>query len=141
MKRESVFILKNGAQWLSDGQSAWTEEDSLALDDVYVDGRLVGEIGEIVLRDRHRLSQDGFVVVYVPINKQHKLAGEPRLFSRGFLRMDTAGELLDAAREELKRELRRNGRNHDDTVRETLQNFFYHKTQSRPVILPNIVRV
>ncbi len=44
-------------------------------------------------------------------------------------------------RHELKRELQRNGRNHEDTVRETLQNFFYHKTQSRPVILPNVVRV
>ena len=135
-----VFILQNGAVWTTDGQRAWLEE-AIPANDVYVDGYLVGEIGELVMRDRARLSQDGFVVVYVPINKQHKLAGEPRLFSRGFLRMDTAGELLDAAREELKRELRRNGRNHDDTVRETLQNFFYHKTQSRPVILPNIVRV
>jgi mRNA degradation ribonuclease J1/J2 len=77
----------------------------------------------------------------VPINKKHKLAGEPLLISRGFLRMDQSGELMDAARKELKLQLHKNGRNHDDTVRETLQNFFYHKTQSRPVILPNIVRV
>jgi mRNA degradation ribonuclease J1/J2 len=55
--------------------------------------------------------------------------------------MDQSGELMDAARKELKQQLHKNGRNHDDTVRETLQNFFYHKTQSRPVILPNIVRV
>ena len=81
------------------------------------------------------------MVVYVPINKKHKLAGEPRLFSRGFLQMDTSQDLMRAATAKLKTELRRNGRNHEDTVRETLQNFFYHKTQSRPVILPNIVRV
>lgn len=137
---ENVFILQNGAVWATDGEKAWLEEP-IPAEDVYVDGYLVGEIGELVMRDRERLAQDGFVVVYVPIDKKHKLVGEPRLFSRGFLRMDQSSALLDAAVKELKRELKRNGRNHDDTVRETLQNFFYHKTQSRPVILPNIVRV
>ena len=93
------------------------------------------------MRDRQRLSEDGFVVVYVPINKKHQLAGEPRILSRGFLHMESSGELLKAARAELKRELKRNGRDHSETVRETLQSFFYNKTQSNPVILPNIVRV
>jgi mRNA degradation ribonuclease J1/J2 len=87
------------------------------------------------------LAQVGFVVFYVPINKKKMLVGEPRLFSRGFLRMDQSADLMSAAVKEFKRFLNKNGRNHDDTVRETLQNFFYHKTQSRPVILPNIVRV
>ncbi|MBK8986093.1 MAG: hypothetical protein IPM39_08425 [Chloroflexi bacterium] len=109
--------------------------------DVYVDGSLVGEIGELVMRDRERLAQDGFVVVYVPVDKKQKLVGEPTIISRGFLHMDSSMALMESARQELKRELKRNGRNHDDTVRETLQNFFYHKTQSRPVILSNIVRV
>ena len=137
---ENIFVLQNGNTWETDGETAWLG-DSVPAEDVYVDGYLVGEIGELVMRDRERLAQDGFVVAYVPINKKHKLAGEPLLISRGFLRMDQSGQLMDAARQELKQELRKNGRNHDDTVRETLQNFFYHKTQSRPVILPNIVRV
>ena len=137
---ENIFVLKNGNTWETDGETAWLG-DSVPAEDIYVDGYLVGEIGELVMRDRERLAQDGFVVAYVPINKKHKLAGEPMLISRGFLRMDQSGQLMDAARQELKQELRKNGRNHDDTVRETLQNFFYHKTQSRPVILPNIVRV
>lgn len=137
---EDVFILRNGATWVTDGERAW-QEGSIPAEDIYVDGSLVGEIGELVMRDRERLAQDGFVVVYVPVDKKQKLAGEPSIISRGFLRMDTSGDLMDAARVELKRQLKRNGRNHDDTVRETLQNFFYHKTQSRPVILSNIVRV
>jgi ribonuclease J len=137
---ENIFVLQNGNTWETDGETAWLG-DSVPAEDVYVDGYLVGEIGELVMRDRERLAQDGFVVAYVPINKKHKLAGEPMLISRGFLRMDQSGQLMDAARQELKQELRKNGRNHDDTVRETLQNFFYHKTQSRPVILPNVVRV
>jgi ribonuclease J len=137
---EDVFILRNGATWVTDGEKAW-EVGSIPADPVYVDGSLVGEIGELVMRDRERLAQDGFVVAYVPVNKQNKLAGEPSLISRGFLRMDAAQEMMDEARRELKRQLKRNGRLPDDTVRETLQTFFYNKTQSRPVILSNIVRV
>ncbi|HSG15907.1 MAG TPA: ribonuclease J [Anaerolineae bacterium] len=137
---DDVFILRNGAAWATDGQKAWLEEDVLA-EDVYVDGSLVGEIGQRVMRDRERLSQDGFVVAYVPVDKRRKLAGEPRLLSRGFLHMESSAGLMAAAQAELKRDLRRNGRDHNQTVRETLEKFFYRETQSRPVILPNIVRV
>ncbi len=144
MNAKDVFILQNGASWVTNGQRAWLEE-TVPANDVFVDGFLVGEIGERVMRDRERLAQDGFVVAYVPINKQRKLAGEPQLLSRGFLHMDASGDLMEAARAELKRDLRRNGRqnsrDYGQMVRETLQNFFYHKTHSRPVILPNIVRV
>ncbi len=144
MNAKDVFILQNGASWVTNGQRAWLEE-TVPANDVFVDGFLVGEIGERVMRDRERLAQDGFVVAYVPINKQRKLAGEPQLLSRGFLHMDVSGDLMEAARAELKRDLRRNGRqnsrDYGQMVRETLQNFFYHKTHSRPVILPNIVRI
>ena len=140
MDGEDVFILSNGDSWITDGEKAWLT-GSIPAEDVYVDGSLVGEIGERVMRDRERLAQDGFVVAYVPLNKKNKLVGEPRILSRGFLQMDASGELLDAAHVELKRALKRNGSFPDDTVRETLQNFFFHKTQSKPVVLPNIVRV
>jgi ribonuclease J len=144
LNEEDVFILQNGSAWVTDGQKAWLEEPVVAAD-IYVDGSLVGEIGEHVVRDRERLANDGFVMVYVPIDKQRKLAGEPRILSHGFLRTDTSSELMEAARVAVKRDLKRNGRgknrDHGQTVRETLQNFFYKKTQSRPVILPDIVRV
>ncbi|MCA9929121.1 MAG: ribonuclease J [Anaerolineales bacterium] len=140
LAQDDVFILQNGSSWVTDGTEAWLV-NSIPAQDVYVDGSLVGEIGELVVKDRERLAQDGFVVVYVPLNKRHKLVGEPRIFSRGFLRMDASQALMDAATAQLKRELKRNGRNHESTVRQTLESFFYNKTQSRPVILPNIVRV
>jgi ribonuclease J len=150
LKAENIFILQNGSSWETDGQKAWLG-DSLPAADVYVDGSLIGEIGERVMRDRERLAQDGFVVVYVPVDKRQRLAGEPRMISRGFLPMDASAELLEEALSHIKRDLgRKNGskngrrktrRNQSDAVRESLQNFFYHRTQSRPVILPNIVRV
>jgi ribonuclease J len=140
MASEDIFVLSNGDSWITDGEKAWLT-GSISAEDVYVDGSLVGEIGERVMRDRERLAQDGFVVAYVPVNKKNKLVGEPRIISRGFLQMDSSAELMDAAHVELKRALKRNGRYPDDTVRETLQTFFYRKTQSKPVVLPNIVRV
>jgi ribonuclease J len=136
MSRERVFILKNGAQWLTDGQKAWTEE-SLAVGDIYVDGRLVGEIGEVVMRDRHRLSQDGFVVALIPVDKKKRLVGEPQLVSRGFVHLDDAGELMDAGREVVKNQYRQG----QDNLRRALEDYFYHHTQSRPVILPRFVYV
>ncbi len=139
---EQTFILRNGEIWASDGEKAWQDE-AIPAEDVYVDGRLVGTIGETVMRDRQRLSQDGFIVVYVPVNGRSKLAGEPQIISRGFVHMQESSDLIELARKELKRQLQRKGRKNDpkETVRDTLQNFFYRETQSRPVILPNIVRV
>jgi ribonuclease J len=137
---DSVFILENGTTWTTDGQTAWLEEVVQA-NDIYVDGSLVGEIGNLVVRDRERLAQDGFVLVYVPIDKQRRLAGEMQLISRGFMQMDTSQDLMQQAKRNLKQALKKNGRYQDDTIRKTLENFFYHQTQSRPVILPHVVRV
>ncbi len=136
LRAERVFILKEGMPWVSDGQKAWTGEQA-ELVDVWVDGRLVGEIGEIVMRDRHRLSQEGFIVALIPVNKQRQLAGEPQLVSRGFVRMDEAGELLEASRDEIRRQVERGSRD----MRRSLEDFFFRATQSRPVVLPQFIHV
>ncbi len=144
LRADQVFILQNGACWVTDGEKAWLEEPVPA-GDVYVDGSLVGEIGQRVIRDRERLSQDGFVIVNVPLDRKQNLAGEPRIISRGFLHMEDAGDLMAAAQAEVTRGLKRSGRtgrkDPQETVRATLTDFFYNKTHSRPVILSNIVRV
>jgi ribonuclease J len=143
-KIDQIHILQNGSCWVTDGEKAWLE-DPVPAEDVYVDGSLVGEIGKRVMVDRERLSQNGFVIVTIPINKQHKLAGEPRILSRGFIYMESSEDLIKAARDAVKRDLARKGggsrRKQLDTVRETLQDFFYSETLSRPVILSNFVSV
>lgn len=121
---------------MSDGERAWTE-DALLLDDVLVDGRLVGEIGEIVMRDRHRLSQDGFIVALIPVNKKQQLVGEPQIVSRGFVFMDEAEDLLNAGRREIKQQYKGGS----TQVRRSLENLFYRETRSRPVILPQFIQV
>jgi ribonuclease J len=136
MQPDDVFILKDGAQWVTDGQKAWTEE-SIAVDDVFVDGRLIGEIGEVVLRDRHRLSQDGFIVALIPVNAQQQLVGEPQIISRGFVYLKEADKLMEASREEIKKQYRRGASN----LRQALEDFFYRETQLRPVVLPQFIQV
>jgi ribonuclease J len=143
-RADDIFILQNGTTWVTDGEKAWLGE-IVPASDVYVDGLLVGGIGEQVVREREHLSQEGFVVVNVPVDRQHRLAGELHILSHGFSHMDGPGGLMESAQAEIKRNLGRNGRrkNHDQaqTIQETLQDFFYRKTQSKPVILSNIVNV
>lgn len=140
MDEKNIFILNNGAVWVTDGQQAW-QEKAIPATDVLVDGRLVGEIGTMVMRDRQRLSQDGFVVALIPVDSRSRLAGEPQIISRGFVHLDASGKLLDSAREEIKRQLKRNKRDPHETVREALQNFLYRETESRPVVLPSFIQV
>jgi ribonuclease J len=136
MRPEDIFVLNDGANWVTDGAKAWTEE-SLQVDEVYVDGRLVGEIGEIVMRDRQRLSQDGFIVALIPVNQKRELVGEPQIVSRGFVYLKEAEDLLEAGREQIKHHYKDGS--HD--LRRRLEDFFYRETRSRPVVLPRFIRV
>jgi ribonuclease J len=136
MQSEQVFILREGVPWLSDGEKAWKGEP-LPLDEVLVDGRLIGEIGEIVMRDRQRLSQDGFIVALIPVNKEMQLVGEPQIVSRGFVHTDQAEELMEAGRREIKRKYKRG----NGDLRRSLEHLFYRETRSKPVILPQYIQV
>ncbi|NLX11665.1 MAG: ribonuclease J [Chloroflexi bacterium] len=140
MDSENVFVLHNGAIWVTDGERVWLDQP-IDAGDVLVDGRLVDEVGEMVMRDRQRLSQDGFVVALIPMDARGRLVGEPQIISRGFIHLKESGGLLDLAREEIKRQLKHDGRNPHETVRRTLSNFLYRETNSRPVILPSLIRV
>ncbi len=141
MRSENVFILTNGCAWTTDGSRAWLD-NPVEAGNVLVDGRLVGEIGTLVIEDRQRLSQDGFIVALIPVNAKNKLAGEPQLISRGFITASDSHDLLEAARKAIKHELNHRGKRvAQETIRETLQSFFYRETQSRPVVLPSIIRV
>jgi len=136
MQPEDVFVLRDGAQWVTDGQKAWTEA-ALEVDDVFVDGRLVGETGEIVIRDRHRLAQDGFIVALIPVNSKQQLVGEPQIISRGFVYLKESEDLMAASRNEIKRQYKRGAH----SVRRALEEYFYRETRLRPVVLPQFIQV
>jgi ribonuclease J len=140
MASDNVFILNNGAAWATDGENAWLEKPVAACD-ILVDGRLVGEVGAMVMQDRQRLSQDGFIVALIRVNSNNKLVGEPEIISRGFVPVNGSSDLLSAAGKEIKQQFKRGKAVAHDNIRDMLQNFFYRETQSRPVVLPSIIRV
>ncbi len=137
---DNVFILSNGDVLATDGEKAWRDKPVSARD-VYVDGGLIGEDSRMMMLDRQRLSQDGFIVAFIPVDSKNKLAGEPEIISRGFVPVEASSDLWRAARTEIKQQFKQGRGVAQDSIRETLQNFIYRETRSRPVILPSIIRV
>jgi ribonuclease J len=142
IESDHIYILDNGAAWTTDGETAWLDNPVPARD-VLVDGRLVGEHAAMVMQDRQRLSQDGFIVALIRVNRQNQIVGEPQIISRGFVPVNGSHDLLKDARKAIKQQFNKRGKDaaHENHIRETLQNFFYQKMQSRPVVLPSIIRV
>jgi ribonuclease J len=115
---------------------------------VFVDGLSVGGVGQIVLRDRKVLSQDGILMAVLTVDKEtgQPIAG-PDIISRGFVYMRDAEELLESARERvLDSFIGLNGHASDwgfvkDKIKHTLSEFLYEKTRRRPMILPIVMEV
>jgi ribonuclease J len=115
---------------------------------VFVDGLGVGDIGQIVLRDRQVLAQDGILMVVLTVDREtgQPLAG-PDIVSRGFVYMRDSEELLANAREQvLDSFVGLDGHAADwsfvkDKIRHTLSEFLYEQTHRRPMILPVVMEV
>ncbi|HCJ34378.1 MAG TPA: ribonuclease J [Ktedonobacter sp.] len=123
-------------------------KDHAACGNVFVDGLGVGDVGQIVLRDRQVLAQDGILLMILTVDKEtgQPLAG-PDIVSRGFVYMRDSEELLQSARERvLESFIGLNGHASDwsfvkDKIKHTLSEFLYEKTHRRPMILPVVMEV
>jgi len=122
--------------------------EHVACGNVFVDGLGVGDIGQIVLRDRQVLAQDGILMVVLTVDKETglPLAG-PDIVSRGFVYVRDSEELLEKARERvLESFVGLNGHASDwsfvkDKIKHTLSEYLYEKTHRRPMILPLVMEV
>ena len=123
-------------------------KEHVACGNVFVDGLGVGDIGQIVLRDRQVLAQDGILMVVLTVDKETglPLAG-PDIVSRGFVYVRDSEELLEKARERvLESFVGLNGHASDwsfvkDKIKYTLSEYLYEKTHRRPMILPLVMEV
>lgn len=146
---ENSFILANGDVLALTAESARMAGHFNA-GDVYVDGKGIGDIGNVVLRDRRILSEEGLVVVVVTIDYKTKdiLAG-PDILSRGFIYMRESGDLINEAQRVIFRALRETTSSDEnlteqlikETVIGSLQPFLFEKTERHPMILPIIMPV
>jgi len=116
---------------------------------VFVDGRIEMGLEDIVLHDRHQLSQDGMVIPIVVLNSSNgEIEAGPDIVSRGFVYMDESDDLMNEAKEIVIRsieQLSKEAKSETDTVQEeiriVLRRFFTKQTDRRPMVLPVVMRV
>ena len=148
MPKENIFISENG-QILEFTRDKGQVAGKVTAGMVMVDGLGVGDVGNIVLRDRRQLSQDGILIVVVTMNKQtHRVVAGPDIVSRGFVYVREAEALMDEATARVQQAL---DRCEDEkvkewaaiksNVRDALGRYLFEKTRRRPMILPIIMEV
>ncbi|VBB06920.1 metallo-beta-lactamase [Lucifera butyrica] len=146
--RENIFVGENGDifEFTKDtGRVA----GKVKVGKVFVDGLGVGDVGNIVIRDRQQLSKEGILIVVVTLDKQKGvLLSGPDLVSRGFVYVRDSGELMNEAQNRVKVALERceSGKITDWSsiklqIREVLGKYLNEKTGRRPMILPIIIEV
>jgi len=147
MPESNVFVIENGSILELDRDKARVADRAPA-GNVYVDGLVMGDLANVVLRDRKMLSRDGIVVVIVVIDKKRgKVLGRPDIVSRGFVDTTEGETLLEQGRDLVATTLDRSGGHPLEwsfiniKVKDTLGKFFYEQTRRRPMILTTIMEV
>jgi ribonuclease J len=116
---------------------------------VYVDGLTIGEVGDVVIRDRRALARDGILMVVVTVDRETgQIVAGPEIVTRGFVHMKEAGELLDATKEHLRASLTPPvDQSADDwgylsrQIRDATATFLFRETGRRPMVLPMVMEV
>lgn len=145
--KDHCFILGNGEILALTKDSARIAGHFTA-GDVYVDGNGIGDIGNIVLRDRRILAEEGLVLAVATVNfKTKEILAGPDLLSRGFIYMRESGDLIHQAQRLLFNALRRalkakdcNETSLNKAMVDALQPFLVEQTDRHPIILPMIMR-
>jgi len=145
--KDRVFVIEDG-DVLEVGTETARVVDRITASNVYVDGLSVGDIGNIVLRDRKMLSRDGIVVVIITINRQTgKPVDRPDIVSRGFVDTTEGNQVLESSRDIVTKVLDRGTKQPAQwdfisaKVRDTLNKYYFEQTKRRPMILPFMVKV
>jgi ribonuclease J len=144
---ENIFIIENGQPIEFDAEGVARRGTPVPAGYVFVDGLSVGEVGDVVLRDRRALANDGMFLVVVTVDKQTgALIGRPEIVTRGFI----AGEddpLIAAAVERVRDAIHTRGEHTGEIallktqIKDGLSRFLYERTKRRPMVFPVVVLV
>lgn len=145
MPPENIFIMDIG-EVLELNSNRAGKNGKVTSGKVLVDGLGVGDVGNIVLRDRKHLSEDGMIIVIVTIQKETgQLITGPDVISRGFIYVRESDELMEEVKQICKNALQRcEGKNwttQKNAIKESLQKFLYLKIKRNPMILPIIMEI
>lgn len=148
MAEENIFIMENG-QTLDLSKNKAKFGAPVTSGYLLVDGLGVGDVGNIVLRDRKHLSEDGLIVVVVTIKKDNgKIVAGPDIISRGFVYVRESEDLMDEAKKVVEDALRDCEKRQitdwsklKTETRNALRSFLFHKIKRNPMILPIIMEI
>jgi len=143
---ENCFILEDGDVLELSAHNA-RKINPIPVGRVFVDGKGVGDVEDVVIRDRRHLSEDGMVLAVMAIHQQSgELVAGPDLISRGFVRDEEGEEILEQARKVvletlsgINREARTDPAELQEEVRKALRRYFRKRLERRPVVLPYII--
>ncbi|OGE80838.1 MAG: ribonuclease J [Candidatus Doudnabacteria bacterium RIFCSPHIGHO2_12_FULL_48_11] len=146
----NIFTLNNGQMLELSSAGVGVKEARIPTGYVFVDGLGVGDVGEVVLRDRQVMSQDGMFVVIMTIDKKTgKLTQQPDIISRGFIYMKGSEDLLKEVKHEVRKVVETKNKKPSEAnwayirseVRDQIGEFLYQRTERRPMILPVVIEV
>lgn len=147
MDEKNIFIMENGKVLELSGRTA-NLNGSVQSGGILVDGLGVGDVGDVVLRDRKILSEDGLMMVIATMDKKGNMLANVEVMSRGFVYMKESEELIDEVRNKakeaiLKSAVKKNGSYSSikNAIKDELSNFLYRRTMRRPMIIPVIVEI
>ncbi len=148
MDRKNIVIAENGAVVELTRDKICTNGKIVA-GNVLIDGLGVGDVGNIVLRDRRQLSQDGIMIVVVGVDgATNQIVSGPDIVSRGFVYVREAEDLMGEARDKVQVALDKCEENNNTewsalktAIRDSLGRFLFEKTRRRPMIIPIIMEV
>ncbi|MCR4709675.1 MAG: ribonuclease J [Clostridiales bacterium] len=147
-KKENIFVIENGDILNVSEDEAFVEPKKVEADAILVDGLGVGDVGNIVLRDRKHLSESGLIIVVAAIAQEGYVVSGPDLVSRGFVYVKENEELMEYARQVALNALDkaldsgiRDWNTLKARVRDALSSYIYEVTMRSPIILPIFLEV
>jgi ribonuclease J len=145
---ENVFIIENGTpiELFADGSAR--RGQPVAAGYVFVDGLSVGDVGEIVLRDRRALANDGMFMVVVTVDKQTgDVIGRPEIITRGFVHLNEQDPIMAEAVERIVASIENPGQHISEVallksqIKDGVSRYLYEQTKRRPMVFPVVVEV
>ncbi|MFP9085378.1 ribonuclease J [Streptococcus equi] len=148
MLPENIHIMKRGDIMVFDGEG-FLHEGAVLASDVMIDGNAIGDVGNIVLRDRKVLSEDGIFIVAITVSKKEKrIISKAKVNTRGFVYVKKSRDILRESAELVNTTVGNylQGDHFDwselkGSVREELSRFLFEQTKRRPAILPVVMEV
>ncbi|OHB18469.1 MAG: hypothetical protein A2666_05075 [Parcubacteria group bacterium RIFCSPHIGHO2_01_FULL_47_10b] len=150
VKKENCILAENGTIMHFEANACTVDKKKARNLNIFVDGLGVGDVGEIVLRDRQKMAEDGMFVIIVTIDaKTGKVGDRIDIISRGFVYMNEAKDLMKDARSKIRdivdktshKDKTTNWVYVKDNLRDRIGQFLFQRTHRRPLVLPVVMEM